>query len=89
MLSAGTKFGHYTVRSALGAGGMGEVYLAEDSELERLVALKVLPTEFVNHKERIRRFIQEAKAISAVNYPNILIVHEQVDEKKRKRFSSN
>jgi len=51
MLSAGTKFGHYTVRSALGAGGMGEVYLAEDGELERQVALKVLPTEFVNDKD--------------------------------------
>ncbi|MCA1637582.1 MAG: protein kinase [Acidobacteria bacterium] len=75
-LDAGTKLGRYEILSLLGSGGMGEVYLAEDSELERKVALKLLPADFVNDTERIRRFIQEAKATSALNHPNILTIYE-------------
>src|ERR1041385_4372544 len=76
-LSAGTKFGHYEIRSKLGAGGMGEVYLAQDtSELGRTVALKILSSEVASHKDRLQRFTQEARAVSNLNHPNILTVHE-------------
>jgi len=76
MFEAGKQFGRYQIRSQLGAGGMGEVFLAEDAELKRLVALKVLPDEFSNDAERLRRFIQEARAASALNHPNILTIYE-------------
>ena len=59
MLSAGVQFGHYRIHSSLGEGGMGQVFLAEDLELERRVALKVLPTDVAGDRERIARFIQE------------------------------
>src|SRR5262249_44427685 len=62
--------------SLLGRGGMGEVYLAEDKRLRRKVALKMLPAEFTNDAERVRRFEREAKAGSATNHPNILTIHE-------------
>jgi serine/threonine protein kinase len=67
---------HYTMISAIGAGGMGEVYLAQDTKLDRQVALKVLLDEVAGDDERIRRFVQEAKAASALNHPNILTVYE-------------
>ncbi len=76
MISTGEKIGRYKIRSAIGKGGMGEVFLAEDSELERLVALKVLPADVANDTERLRRFVQEAKAASALNHPNIITIHE-------------
>ena len=76
MLETNQQFGRYRICSALGAGGMGEVYLAEDVELERLVALKVLPAEIARDKERMRRFVQEAKTASALNHPNILTIYE-------------
>jgi serine/threonine-protein kinase len=76
MLTAGTKLGRYEIRSQLGAGGMGEVYLAEDTKLGRKVALKTLPAEFTNDKERLRRFQMEARAASALNHPNLLTIHE-------------
>ena len=67
---------HFQILSLLGRGGMGEVYLAEDTRLERRVALKLLPAEFTADADRLRRFTQEAKAASALNHPNILTVHE-------------
>jgi serine/threonine protein kinase len=70
-LAAGTRLGTYEILSPLGAGGMGEVYRAKDSRLERMVALKVLPEEFFEDKERVARFEREAKLLAALNHPNI------------------
>ncbi len=75
-LVAGQVVGHYQIIAPIGKGGMGEVYLANDAKLDRKVALKLLPAEFTNHKERLRRFIQEAKAVSSLNHPNIITIHE-------------
>jgi len=71
-----SEFGRYKIKKLLGEGGMGKVYLAEDTELERLVALKTLPADFSNDQTRVRRFIREAKAVSALNHPNILTIYE-------------
>ncbi|HWF89388.1 MAG TPA: protein kinase [Pyrinomonadaceae bacterium] len=77
------RIGRYEICSQLGAGGMGEVYLANDTKLDRKVALKILPSDVVDEQsdERVRRFIQEAKAVSALNHPNILTIYEidQID----------
>ena len=73
---AGKRLGRYEIRSLLGVGGMGEVYLAQDSQLRRQVALKVLPPKFTFDEERLRRFKQEALNASALNHPNILTIHE-------------
>src|SRR5215475_4499902 len=72
----GRELANYRVVSLLGRGGMGEVYLAEDKRLHRKVALKLLPAQFTNDAERVRRFEREAKAASATNHPNILTIHE-------------
>jgi eukaryotic-like serine/threonine-protein kinase len=73
-LSPGTRLGPYEILSPLGAGGMGEVYRAQDTRLERTVALKVLPEEFFENRESIARFEREAKALAAVTHPNIAVV---------------
>ncbi|HEV2667786.1 MAG TPA: serine/threonine-protein kinase, partial [Blastocatellia bacterium] len=73
---SGRKINHYQVLSLLGAGGMGEVYLAEDTRLGRKVALKLLPQRFTQDRERVLRFQQEARAASALNHPNILTIYE-------------
>jgi serine/threonine protein kinase len=75
-LSPGTKLGRYEIRSQLGSGGMGEVYLAWDSQLDRNVAIKVLPESLTFDQQRLRRFVLEAKAASALNHPHILTIHE-------------
>jgi eukaryotic-like serine/threonine-protein kinase len=69
-------FGHYKIDSMLGAGGMGEVYLATDEKLRRKVALKILPAEFTSNDERVKRFGLEARAISALNHPNIVTIYD-------------
>jgi serine/threonine protein kinase len=61
-LAAGTTISHYRIVSKLGAGGMGEVYLAQDTRLDRKVALKILPADVAAHQDRMKRFVQEAKA---------------------------
>jgi serine/threonine protein kinase len=76
VLNPGTKLGRYEIRSQLGAGGMGEVYLAQDSRLDRKVALKILPDEVASDRERMKRFVQEAKAASGLNHPNIITISE-------------
>jgi serine/threonine protein kinase len=72
----GRMIGHYQVLSLLGAGGMGEIYLAEDTRLGRKVALKLLPQKFTQDHERVQRFQQEARAVSALNHPNILTIYD-------------
>src|SRR5207237_4532916 len=67
---------HYRIIQKIGAGGMGEVFLAEDTRLRRKIALKVLPENISGDKERLRRFEQEAFAASALNHPNILTIYE-------------
>src|SRR5262245_42962940 len=75
-LAAGTLLGRYEIRSKIGKGGMGEVYLAEDTRLHRKVALKVLPAEVASNRDRMRRFEQEATAAAALNHPNIAHIYE-------------
>src|SRR6266487_4823758 len=75
-IAAGTKLGRYEIRSKIGEGGMGEVYLADDTKLSRKVAIKVLPAMLSQDAARLRRFEQEACAAGALNHPNILIVHD-------------
>jgi len=81
MLASGAKIGPYTVTSQIGAGGMGEVYRARDSRLDRDVAIKVLPSSFSSDADRLRRFAQEARAAAALNHPNILAIYDIGDER--------
>jgi eukaryotic-like serine/threonine-protein kinase len=74
-LAANSNISHYRIVSKIGAGGMSEVHLAEDTRLDRKVAVKFLHEEFSRDSDKLNRFIQEAKAASAVNHPNILTVY--------------
>jgi serine/threonine protein kinase/tetratricopeptide (TPR) repeat protein len=76
LLSSGARLGRYEIRSKIGEGGMGEVYLAEDTKLDRKVALKILPAELAANQDRMRRFVQEAKAAAALNHPSIAHIYE-------------
>ena len=75
-LSAGTKIGPYEIQSLLGVGGMGEVYRARDTRLERIVAIKIMPPQFSRDTARIQRFKREAKTISSLNHPHICVLHD-------------
>ena len=75
-LKQGQLVDHYKILSQLGVGGLGEVYLAQDTRLGRQVALKVLPAQFSKDEERAHRFVQEARAASALNHPNIVVIHQ-------------
>ena len=84
-LEAGKCFGHYEIIRQIGAGGMGEVYLAKDKKLDRKVAIKILNEKFSREESNLQRFIREAKAASALNHPNILVIHE-IGEAKKANF---
>ena len=75
-LKDGQGFSHYKIIRQIGVGGMGEVYLAQDQKLDRKVAIKILNEKFSRHESNLERFIREAKAASALNHPNILVIHE-------------
>jgi len=75
-LSAGTRLEQYEVLSHIGSGGMGEVYRAHDSKLERDVAIKVLPATFARDPERVARFKREAKLLASLNHPNIAAIYD-------------
>ncbi len=85
-LEAGTRVGKYEIRQLLGAGGMGEVYLAQDAELRRPVALKFLPAEVAADPRRLERFGREALAASALNHPNIVTVYDIGQTRDGRRF---
>src|SRR5262245_17140802 len=74
-LAAGTRLSHYEILSSLGAGGMGEVYRARDTQLDRDVALKVLPESFSSDPDRLMRFTREAKTLASLNHPNIAAIY--------------
>ncbi|HXH28185.1 MAG TPA: serine/threonine-protein kinase, partial [Candidatus Polarisedimenticolia bacterium] len=75
-LHAGSTISHYRVLSPLGAGGMGEVYMARDDTLDRAVALKILPPDLVKNEERVQRFVQEARSASSLSHPHIVTIYE-------------
>jgi serine/threonine protein kinase len=79
-LSAGVRIGPYEILALLGTGGMGEVYKARDTRLNRIVALKTLPAEKVADADRKRRFLLEARAAAGLNHPNIVTIHEISEE---------
>ena len=75
-LVSGTKLGPYEIQSSLGAGGMGEVYRARDTRLNRTVAIKILPPDLSRNSEARERFDREARTISSLNHPNICTLHD-------------
>src|SRR5271169_2975081 len=74
-LSAGTRLGPFEILAPIGAGGMGEVYRAKDTKLDREIAVKVLPAAFAEDPERLARFEREAKVLASLNHPNIATIH--------------
>src|SRR5262245_15383692 len=74
-LAPGSRLGPYEILSALGQGGMGEVYRARDPRLGREIAIKVLPRDVASHRDRLSRFEREAKAVAALNHPNLVTLH--------------
>jgi serine/threonine protein kinase/tetratricopeptide (TPR) repeat protein len=86
--ATGQALGHYQIVRQLGTGGMGEVYLAKDQKLDRKVAIKILNKRFSVHEANVERFTREAKAVSALNHPNILVIHEIGDSDKPKYIVS-
>ncbi len=84
-LQVSKNFGHYKIIKTLGTGGMGEVYLANDTKLDRRVAIKILKWEFSRDETNLGRFVQEAKAASGLNHPNILVIHE-IGESRDARY---
>ena len=87
-LAPNFSLSHYRIVSKIGAGGMGEVYLAQDTKLDRKVALKILPADFSDDDSRMGRFIREAKSVSALNHPNILTIHEIGEESNQHYIST-
>ncbi len=85
MLSNGEKISHYTVQSPIGAGGMGEIYLASDNRLKRDVAIKILPAKLTENASAVERFMREARVVSALNHPNILTIYD-VGEQDQIKF---
>src|SRR6266702_4220942 len=75
-LAAGTKLGRYEIRSQVGEGGMGQVYVARDPQLDRAIALKILTAEVARDQQRLHRFLQEARAASALSHPNVAHIYE-------------
>jgi eukaryotic-like serine/threonine-protein kinase len=81
-LSAGTRLGPYEILALIGTGGMGEVYRARDTRLDRRVAVKVLPGEVATDSERRQRFEREARTIASLNHPHICVLHDVGDENR-------
>ena len=86
-MNVGSVIGHYHILKSLGGGGMGAVYVANDTRLNRKVALKTLPARMANDPEWIRRFEREAQAVGALNHPNIIHVHDFGEEDGTYYFS--
>src|SRR5436309_12661079 len=82
-IAAGIKLGRYEIRAQIGEGGMGEVYLAEDTQLGRRVAIKLLPPETISDEHARRRLVREARAAATLDHPNICAIHEVGEEDGR------